>query len=735
MAYENLDVLLPRLLKGGPSGQVRLFVDTCFALNEEAFAALDDRFFSTLKASRSDLVLPLAVLREIQKHERTPKDIDLADRAKFALTRFASLEKNRTVRIVGSKDDPFADQTFLEVFTKFRPKYTLLLFTQDSGLSRDLLQINDHESTNRTTNKVLIARYIPRQGIVVFNDRAQFEQRVTRQSHGKPPASRAGIGQERSAPPFRFRTFKAPRSMDDQVIGDGASYAPRSTVYSSNRQSLLLGASIAQGGEGQIFEVDSNRVAKIYFHDRRTVARRDKLQLMCRHPVTIRGVAWPLGVLNDASGNFLGYIMPKARGHTLQQCVFGKARLAEHFPDWKKGDLIELALTYARAVSQIHQLGLIVGDINPLNVLVVSSREIYIVDVDSFQVEDFPCPVGMVTFRAPEITEPSFAKFLRTEPHEMFALASLLFMILMGGKAPYSYQGGGDPAENIRSGNFPYIKDKSAIPAGAYRYIWSYLPTSIQNAFASTFADPSPNGRPSAEDWVTLLTGYLKLLEREPVGSDAHALWPASFKPWKNSQVVQLKCASCTTNFQTSAKDAEKRKQFPSILCGNCLAVLTLAKEAGDSAKCAKCAKTIRVSFKESSKSVHYCDPCKQTGNLTNCGKCGNATRVPVEDAPTSICYCGPCIGAESVTARSCKECRRNFYIESGEILFFWSKQLNLPRKCGPCRGRPEYIPFVASEVRHTPPTQTYRPPPPSTPPHYSQPSRSFWGMLKDFFS
>ncbi len=707
MAYEKLEVLMPRLLRGGPSGPIRFFIDTCFALNEAAFAALDDSFFSTLRSYQTPLVLPLAVLREIQKHEREPVDLDLAKRSKSALMRFAVLEQDKAVRIVGSADDPFADQTFLEVFTKFRPKYTLLLFTQDSGLTRDLLQINDHESTNRTRNKIFVARHVSKQGIIVFNDREQFVQRFARRQPVKvSPGHTAPSKSKPSAAAFAFRICSTPRPSDDHVIGDGAEYGSRSTVYTATRQPVLLGLSLARGGEGEIFEVDASRVAKIYFHDRRTRSRRDKLQLMCRHPLTIPEVAWPQELLNDAAGNFLGYIMPKARGRPLQHCVFGKSALAEHLPSWKRKDLVALALTYASVVARIHKHGLIVGDINPMNVLVASCQEIYLVDVDSFQVEDFPCPVGMATFRAPEITEPNFAAFLRTERHEMFALTSLLFMILMGGKSPYSFQGGGDPSENIRQGNFPYVKDASAIPAGAYRYIWSYLPRNVQDAFGRTFADPSPDGRPTAELWVRLLAGYLRTLEREPDGSDAHALWPASFKPWKSSQTVQLQCASCGTNFQTSAKDAAKRKQFPSILCGNCLAALTLAKKAGDSADCARCGKPVHVPFGHSS---------------------------------SFACYCDACLEAESSVHRSCKECHRGFYIEPGEIAFFWRKQLHLPRKCGPCRGRPEYVPPVRSQVRSIPATPTHRPA--SIPSNTWAPSptptsnRSIWQMLKDLFS
>ena len=701
---------MPRLLKGGPAGPIRFFIDTCFALNEAAFAALDDSFFSTLRAHQTPLVLPLAVLREIQKHERDPVDLELVKRAKSALVRFAALEQAKAVRMVGSADDPFADQTFLEVFTKFRPKYTLLLFTQDSGLTRDLLQINDHESTNRTRNKIFVARHISKQGIIVFNDREQFVQRFARRQPARASSSHATPNKPKPpAASFKFRICTAPRASDDHIIGDGALYGPRSTVYTNARQPVSLGTSLARGGEGEIFEVDPNRVAKVYFHDRRTRSRRDKLQLMCSHPLAIREVAWPQELLNDAAGNFLGYIMPKARGRPLQHCVFGKSALAEHFPAWKRKDLVELALTYARVVARIHQQGLIVGDVNPMNVLVASCQEIYLVDVDSFQVEDFPCPVGMATFRAPEITEPNFAAFLRNERHEAFAVASLLFMILMGGKPPFSYQGGGDPTENIRNGNFPYVRDRNSIPAGAYRYIWSYFPEQVKNAFGRAFTAKDPANRPTLAEWVDILDRYAKALQQSQ-NPDSTAIWPRSFKPFGNKSSVQLQCAECSEFFQTTGEDAKRRKSFPKVLCGNCLAALLLAKKAGQNYTCQKCGKLFQVSFDQ----VQRHDVVLET--------------------------CEECVASYASQRRVCKDCGRAFSLDHGETRFLLVKGLSMPKRCGPCRGKPEhYAPVPNRHFSFESPKQSAPAPAPAASNTYFNPvkreqPKTLWEKLKSLF-
>ena len=77
--------------------------------------------------------------------------------------------------------------------------------------------------------------------------------------------------------------------------------------------------------------------------------------------------------------------------------------------------------------------------------------------------------------------------FLRTQQHENFAIATLLFMVLMGGKPPFSFQGGGDPRENIQARKFPYTQSKRDIPSGPYGYIWSYFPKDIAFAFGRAF--------------------------------------------------------------------------------------------------------------------------------------------------------------------------------------------------------------------------------------------------------
>jgi hypothetical protein len=679
-------------------GKARFFVDTCFILNEKAFAALDAKLLSFLKAENAALVVPYPVFLELEKHSRNKTDPVLQAKALKALETLSQHKAQGLIRILGSADETFADQVFLEVFTKYRPKYDLLLFTHDKSLCRDLLRLNSTESTSRCANEIWVARYDGRKMVVYHDLRDLTAQNNTpRQPQEQRPA-------------ILFPRATQPRVLDNTLVGSSEKLTSGAVVRAESGVLIKLGKAIAAGGEGEIFSVDDANVAKIYFPDRRTAWRSDKLTLLCGRQIGVPGVCWPATRLFSQAGGFLGYLMPSAKGKPLQHSAFGKGAIQENFPKWNRLNLATLALSVAKKVSSLNSLGVTVGDLNPMNFLVVSDSDVFLVDADSVQVCDFPCPVGMVTFRAPEITEPSFEKFLRTGDHEAFALASLIFMVLMGGKPPFSFQGGGDPCENIRQGNFPYVTDQSLIPAGAYRYIWSYFPYFLKHGFERAFVGQNPSNRPSAQEWVSILSRYLEAIRLEKL-AEAREIWPNSFRPFKGKDYVQLQCAECSSFFQTGAKDAAKRKQYPKILCGNCLAILMLAKQAGENHTCNKCGKHFRVSF----------DQVQRHNNVLE--------------------VCDDCVSQIANAVRVCKRCSSRFSLDTGEVRFRLANNARIPDWCPTCKGGKRAPP--KPQVRTT---FTYAQPPPEPPkpaPTYQpeivrtprrQEPKSFWDTLKSFF-
>ncbi len=282
---------------------------------------------------------------------------------------------------------------------------------------------------------------------------------------------------------------------------------------------------LASGGEGAVYDIGSDDfVAKIYKPERLTRRRLKKLELMLARPVRRAGICYPSAML-FARGRFAGFLMPRARGAELKKTVMvPEPVFRRRNPGWRRTELARLSLTILRHIQYLHARDILIGDINALNILVVSPDEVYFVDADSYQIGGFPCPVGTNEFIAPELQGRSnFSDFLRSMGNENFAVAVLLFMILLPGRHPYSHTGGGSVQDNIRSLRFPYPLREDpggGVPPGKWLNMWNILPLPVRDAFYRSF---KPGGqfqreadRLSVGDWIGLFEMYLKVLSAPP---------------------------------------------------------------------------------------------------------------------------------------------------------------------------------------------------------------------------
>jgi serine/threonine protein kinase len=343
----------------------------------------------------------------------------------------------------------------------------------------------------------------------------------------------------------------------------------------SSGHEFRLGKLISSGGEGSIYETDlAGHVCKIYHRNRLTKLKQKKIELMVSRKIKRPGICWPTEIVSNCDGEFVGYVMPRAAGTTMQSAMFVKPKLEKTFPNWKRRDLVNVAGNFINQINFLHSLNIIVGDINPLNLLVTEdSTKVWIVDTDSFQIENFPCTVGTVNFTPPEIQGKNYSEFLRTKEHELFAVATMIFMILFPGKPPYSQQGGGSPAENIKSKNFPYRYSKDRLqdapdvdgrnaPQGSWQYIWSSLPPAIKSAFFSTFREDK---RTSIDTWTDLLVDYRDRIDNRNWTND---LFPSGYKI---REPVQSKCPRCSVTFSAERSWVEKLTlEGKQVWCPDC---------------------------------------------------------------------------------------------------------------------------------------------------------------------
>ena len=458
----------------------KIFMDTCsilhFATNE-----FWGNIIPLLFQYQNKVIIPLRSIEELQKLEANTGKHELAENAKNCLKVLHQLINAGFVEIRGEQSDNFADNVFQVVFTKFRMTHKLLLITQDNDLAKDIIALNSNKSVR--ANPVHVKR------INQYGFLSNFIWNTDNTKSDKPQQNKRHNSGEDLDEDEVFQICKTVTSLDDSRLVVTHIPAENEIVYTSHGP-IKLESKVAAGGEGIIYTTNTPYVAKIYKKENNTKRKYEKIKLMLSKEIECEGVCYPVAALYNSKKEFVGYMMPKAKGKELQKSIFIKPLFQKNFPKWKKRDTVELCITILEKIKYLHDRNIVMGDINPANILVVSPKEVYFVDTDSYQVENFPCPVGTNNYTAPEIQRKRFSDFLRTMGNENFAVATLLFMIMLPGKPPYSQQGGEDPINNIIRMDFSYPFGDSSnkkTPDGPWRYIWSHLTYDLKKAFYNTF--------------------------------------------------------------------------------------------------------------------------------------------------------------------------------------------------------------------------------------------------------
>ena len=87
----------------------------------------------------------------------------------------------------------------------------------------------------------------------------------------------------------------------------------------------------------------------------------------------------------------------------------------------------------------------------------------YFINTDSYQFGPFPCTVDTNNFIAPELLGQSLSNIMRTHGNDNFAIATLLFILMMQGKQSYSHQGSSQSATDVKAGIFSYGAGKRPV--------------------------------------------------------------------------------------------------------------------------------------------------------------------------------------------------------------------------------------------------------------------------------
>lgn len=314
--------------------------------------------------------------------------------------------------------------------------------------------------------------------------------------------------------------------------------------YSSEGKPITLGRKLGQGGEGAVLEVSSQSdlVAKIY-HSVASAEKAAKLTAMVKLKTErlLKLSAWPLNTLHEKPGGAVrGFVMPKVVDHHDIHILYGiKSRHAE-YPEARWPFLIQAATNVARAFSVIHEHGHVIGDVNQGGVVVSRSATVRLVDCDSFQISAngnrFLCEVGVPTHTPPELQDRSFKGVVRTQDHDAFGLAVIVFQLLFMGRHPFSgaFLGRGDmPLERaIKEFRFAYGPNAPArqMKQPPATLALDAVSTPLTKLFERSFL--TSGARPRAQEWIAPLGDLAKNLKQCSQNSGHAYLGTLSLCPW-----------------------------------------------------------------------------------------------------------------------------------------------------------------------------------------------------------
>ena len=292
----------------------------------------------------------------------------------------------------------------------------------------------------------------------------------------------------------------------------------------------------AGGGEGSLYYIEEHPdiVAKIYAKVDDEIEA--KLTYMLNNPPdlsVINNVAWPIDLLEDEQGKFVGFVMPKLQIQTSLSQIY-----PYNHPSYgiQNGlcytDKLVVAINVCTVISHIHDAGYVFGDFNPENIGVTKEGHILFLDADSYHIYDnesqktYRCKVCLDGYVAPEILRkiketqinsyedlplPTF-----TQETDRFALSIHIFKLLMNGFSPYSgvedtaqsTKGSGRGNKGIENNDYCFRPGKKPM-SRAVPDIKTLSPQ-IQELFHLAFIEgyDNPSARPDANQWIEALEDF-----------------------------------------------------------------------------------------------------------------------------------------------------------------------------------------------------------------------------------
>lgn len=301
------------------------------------------------------------------------------------------------------------------------------------------------------------------------------------------------------------------------------------------------------GGEGSCYEATSHPgfLVKIY-HKAPSDDKAAKLwylvQLATSNPALLNFAAWPTSIVWKDGQRPCGFLMPQVRGKEIHQLFSPKEREVE-FPTAGWDFLVHVARNCAAAFDSVHDIGVVIGDVNEGNLLVTNDGTVRLIDCDSYQVQNgaqqWTCDVGIPFWTPPELQGQNYHGLQRTANHDRFGLATMVFKLLFMGRHPYA----GVPLQPVKDFDLQKAIANYMFAFGPKSYSLglrpppnclslSAFPSSYIERFEQSFLRGSEKGRPTAENWAQAMEVLQQNITK--CGRDAAHKYPRNLTlcPW-----------------------------------------------------------------------------------------------------------------------------------------------------------------------------------------------------------
>ena len=177
------------------------------------------------------------------------------------------------------------------------------------------------------------------------------------------------------------------------------------TIYIQNQRYQLDAADLIQsGGEGMVFGL-GNTAVKLYHQP--TPTHQAKLHYWFAQRWQLPpDVLAPCTPVHDKFGQLIGLQMARLPAHAQPFKRFSQPNFWQQHA-LRTRQIIPLLQRLHQTLSRLHQLQIVVGDLNETNIFFTppdkNGSEAFWIDVDSYQFGNFPCPVAMPAFLDPAL--------------------------------------------------------------------------------------------------------------------------------------------------------------------------------------------------------------------------------------------------------------------------------------------------------------------------------------------